>query len=409
MEPRGRGGLSITGKENTENPKTISNTTSCAKTILILPTDLPKPFATPSVNNFPKIVSQPEGVKLHLPPGFKAEVYADGLTNPRWMTVASNGDVFVVESGQNQVTLLRDRKGNGKADFRSVFARHFNLPFGIAIWKDYLYVANTSSIVRFPYHVGQTQADGAPEKIVTGIPGYGYNQHWTRDLIFNAKNGKMYLSVGSANNTREDPLPRATIMEYNPDGSSSRIFASGLRNAVGKAFNPVTGEMWTTCNERDRIGDDLVPDFVTSIKDGGFYGWPYYYIGQNHDPRMPEKPLLKKKTIVPDVLLTSHSAPLGMAFYTGRQFPEEYWNDAFVALHGSTNRKKRTGYKIIRVPFKNGKPLGGYQDFMTGWMLGPDQKEVWGRPAGIVVAKDGSLLVADDGGKKIWRISYNSR
>ncbi|HZP82969.1 MAG TPA: sorbosone dehydrogenase family protein [Chthonomonadaceae bacterium] len=372
----------------------------------LTPQDLPAPYATPSANNEPRVVARPAGASLKVPAGFQVAEFAAGLDNPRWLAIAPNGDVFCVESGPGRVTVLRDADGDGKAEFRQTFATGLTLPFGIAFWKNYLYVANTNSVVRFPYQVGQTEARGGPEVVVPDIPGRGYRQHWTRDLIFNPAGTKMYLSVGSEHNVAEEEPRRAAILEFNPDGSGERIFASGIRNAVGKAFNPVTGQLWTTCNERDGLGDDLVPDYVTSVKEGGFYGWPYYYIGPHHDPRMPAKPELKARVIVPDVLLQSHVAALGMVFYTGKQFPEEYRNDAFVALHGSWNRRERVGYSVIRIRFQNGKPVGGYEDFLTGWMLGPRDPRVWGRPVGLAVAKDGSLLVVDDGAGKIWRVSY---
>ncbi len=373
---------------------------------LIDPKSLPMPYATPAAGSGPKVVPKPDGASLKAPPGFKVSVFAEGLENPRWLTVAPNGDVFVVESGPNRVTVLRDTKGEGKADVKQVFAQGLNLPFGIAFQKDYLYVTNTNSLVRFPYKDGQLQAEGAPEKLAD-LPGLGYRQHWTRDLVFNPAGTKLYISVGSEKDIDEPEEPRrAAILEFNPDGTGQKVYASGIRNASGKAFNPVTRELWATCNERDGLGDELVPDYASSVKEGGFYGWPTYYIGPNRDPRVKDTTLQADKVIVPDCLIQSHSAALGIQFYTGRQFPKEYRNDAFVALHGSGNRARRTGYKVIRLHFKNGKPLGTYEDFLSGWMLAEDDPRVWGRPVGLVVAKDGSLLVVDDGANKIWRVSY---
>lgn len=371
------------------------------------PKGLPKPYATTSANNGPKLVPQPDGAALQVPKGFKVNLFAEGLNNPRNLTVAPNGDVFVVESGPNRITLLRDSNGTGKADVKQVFAEGLNLPYGIAFQKDYLYVSNTNSVVRFPYKAGMLQAAGAPEKVVEELPGLGYRQHWTRDLTFSADGTKMYVSVGSEKDIDEPEEPRrAAILEFNADGSGSRIYASGIRNPSGKAINPVTRELWTTCNERDGLGDELVPDFITSVKEGGFYGWPTYYIGPNRDPRVEDKKLPADKVIVPDLLIPAHSAALGICFYTGNQFPKEYKNDAYVALHGSGNRAKRTGYKVIRVRFKNGKPDGTYENFLSGWMLGEEDARVWGRPVAIAIAKDGSLLVTDDGANKVWRISY---
>jgi glucose/arabinose dehydrogenase len=277
----------------------------------------------------------------------------------------------------------------------------------MAFWKDYLYVANTDSVVRFKYKAGQTKAEGEPEKIAD-LPGKGYRQHWTRNITFSPDGSKMYVSVGSESNVNVEPDPRrAAISEYNPDGTGHRIFAGGLRNPVGLAFYPGTRALWTTVNERDGLGDDLVPDYLTSVKEGGFYGWPYSYIGQNRDPRRTEnRQDLVSRAIVPDVLIQAHSAALGLVFYQGGMFPDEYRGDALVALRGSWNRSKRTGYKIIRVRFRDGKPVGGYEDFLTGWAPDEDSREVWGRPVGLLVMRDGSLLITDDGANKIWRVSY---
>lgn len=374
-------------------------------TIMIKPADLPAPYATGSANNGPRIVPKPDDAALKLPPGFRAEVFAEGFNSPRWLAVAPNGDVFVVESGANRVICLRDTKGAGRADQKEVFADGLSQPFGIAFRQDYLYIGNTGSVVRFDYKAGDMKASGPAETVVPNLPALGYHGHWTRNIAFNSRTGKMYVTVGSETDIGEAKPRRAVILQFNPDGSNEQVYASGLRNPVGLAFAP-NGTLYACVNERDGLGDDLPPDYFTSVTPGGFYGWPYYYIGPNHDPRVPEAPELKSKTIVPDVLFTSHSAALGLVFYTGRMFPKEYQNDAFVALHGSGNRTKRTGYKIVRIPFKQGRPAGGYQDFLTGWMLGEDRAEVWGRPVGLALAKDGALLIADDGAGKIWRVSY---
>jgi glucose/arabinose dehydrogenase len=373
---------------------------------LIDPRSLPKPYATPSQGSGPRMVPQPEGAALQAPKGFKVNLFAEGLNNARWIAVAPNGDVFVTEAGPNRVTVLRDTKGEGRADVKQVYAEGLNLPFGIAFQPGYLYVTNTNAIVRFAYKAGDLAAPGAPEKLAD-LPGLGYRQHWTRDLVFSPDGKKMYVSVGSEKDIDEPEEPhRAAILEFNADGTGERVYASGIRNPSGKAFNPVTGQLWTDCNERDGLGDELVPDYVTAVKEGGFYGWPTYYIGPNRDPRVKDTTLPADKVIVPDCLIQPHSSTLGLLFYTGKQFPAEYRNDAFVALHGSGNRLKRTGYKVIRLHFKNGKPLGTYEDFLTGWMVGEDDPRVWGRPVGMAVAKDGSLLVVDDGANKIWRVSY---
>jgi len=381
---------------------------------LIRPEDLPPPFATKSTDNPPNVVARPAGAELHVPLGFHVDLFYDGRlggdNSPRIMALAPNGDLFVAASGDNRIYVLRDADGDGKAESQFVFAtasQGLNLPFGLAFHEGYLYVGNTNGVVRFAYQSGQTQAKMPAEVVVSGIPGLGYNQHWTRNLVFSPDGKKMYVSVGSMNNLAEEGEKRAAILEFNPDGTGYRRFASGLRNPVGLAFNPVTNELWAAVNERDGLGDDLVPDYFTAVKDGGFYGWPYSYIGAHLDPRMNGKGQdLAAQAIVPDVLFQAHSASLGAVFYTGGMFPEEYHNDAFVAFHGSWNRKLRTGYKVVRVRLKDGKPVGGYEDFLTGWMLAPDNKNVWGRPVGLLVAGDGALLVSDDGGHRIWRVSY---
>jgi glucose/arabinose dehydrogenase len=369
--------------------------------------DLPPPEVQQGPRNFSKVIPRPEGATLSAPEGFSVNEYAADLKKPRWMQLAPNGDIFVAESEAGQISILRDANNDGKVDERFVFATGLSRPFGMAFWKDYLYVGNTDAVVRFKYKAGQTTAEGAAEKIAD-LPMNGYREHWTRNLIFSADGKKLYVTVGSKTNVDagEEPM-RAAISEYNPDGTGHRIFASGLRNPLGLAWNPSTKQLWAAVQERDLIGNDLVPDYVTSVKDGAFYGWPYAYIGPNEDPRRKgEKPELVKKTIVPDVLLQAHSAILGLVFYQGNMFPKEYQGDAFAALHGSWNRDQRTGYKIVRIRFKNGKPVGGYDDFVTGWMLGEDNPNVWGRPVGLLALPDGSLLVTDDGANKIWRVTY---
>jgi glucose/arabinose dehydrogenase len=376
----------------------------------IKPSSLPPPLTTPSVNYPPFVVPKPEGGGLTLPPSFHIDTFADGLENPRWMSVAANGDVFVAESNSGRLTILRGVNKHGRADQRFVFTTGLSQPFGMAFWRQYLYVANTNGVVRFKYHPGQEQSAGEPEKIVD-LPGQGYNQHWTRNLIFSPDGSQMYVTVGSETNAEPESNPlRAAISRYSPDGSGHRIYASGLRNPVGLAFYPGTRTLWAAVQERDGLGDDLVPDYVTSIKEGGFYGWPYFYAGQNEDPgHKGMRPDLMQKTILGDVLIQSHSAVLGLLFYEGNMFPNDYRNNAFVALHGSWNRSKRTGYKIIRIRFKNGKPVGGYDDFIVGWMSNESRAEVWGRPVGLVVLKDGSMLIADDGAQKIWRVTYSKQ
>ncbi len=375
----------------------------------IKPENLPKPYSSESARRGSKVIEQNENSTLKIPKGFKINVYAEGDFNyPRWMVLAPNNDVFVADSRVNSIVILRDNNKDGTADERFVFAENLAQPFGMAFSNGYFYVANTDSVVRFKYKTGQTKAEGAPDKIIELTEG-GYNQHWTRNILFSPNGKKLYVSIGSSGNVDvEKDERRAGISEYNPDGTGYRLYASGLRNPIGLAWNPKNGELWTAVNERDGLGEDLVPDYVTSVKDGAFYGFPYAYIGQNEEPRRKgESPEMVRKSIVPDVLLTSHSAALGIAFYNAKMFPKEYQGDAFVALHGSWNREKLTGYKIIRVKFNNGKLVGNqYEDFVSGWLPSEDSAEVWGRPVGLLVNSDGSLLIADDGAKKIWRVSY---
>ncbi len=265
-------------------------------------------------------------------------------------------------------------------------------------------------MIRYAYEPGQLTANGPAETVIPELPAGGRNNHWTRNLLFNADHSKLYVSVGSASNLGVEPPQRAAILECDPDGSNLRIFASGLRNPVGLAWNPVSGDLWTSVNERDLLGDDLAPDYVTSVQDGGFYGWPYYFIGENFDSRMEGKgtPPDASEVVVPDVLVQAHSAALGMTFYTGEMFPEEYRGDLFVAFHGSWNRSLRTGYKVVRIPFDDeGKPEGGYENFLIGWLPAPDSPWVWGRPVMVTQAPDGALLVVEDTGDKVWRISYS--
>jgi len=374
------------------------------------PNKLPPPFQTESARRNSRVIPQPANAKLFVPKGFKVNVFAEGgFRYPRWMALAPNGDVFLADSYANSIIVLRDKDKDGVAEERFVFSDKLAQPFGMAFHKGWFYVANTNSIVRFTYKPGQTAAEGEPEKLVELTPG-GYNQHWTRNILFSPDGTKMFVSIGSATNVSVETDPRrAAISVYDPDGKNHRIFASGLRNPIGLAWNPKTGELWTAVNERDGLGDDLVPDYTTSVKEGGFYGWPYSYIGQNEDPRRKgEDPELVKKAIVPDVLFTSHVAALGIQFYTGKMFPKEYLGDAFVAFHGSWNRQKLSGYTIVRVKFDDKGKLEGnsYEDFVSGWLPDENSNEVWGRPVGLLVAPDGSLLIADDGGRKIWRIRY---
>lgn len=373
-------------------------------------TKLPPPFQTESARRISKVVPMPASGKLMVPKGFKVNVFAEGnFREPRWMALAPNGDVFLADSRANTIHVLRDKDKDGVAEERFVFSDKLSQPFGMAFHKDWFYVANTDSIVRFRYKPGQTAAEGEPERLVELTPG-GYNQHWTRNILFSPDGTKMYVSIGSATNVSVEADPRrAAVSVYDPDGKNHRIFAAGLRNPIGLAWNPKTGELWTAVNERDGLGDDLVPDYATSVKEGGFYGWPYSYLGQNVDPRRKgEQPDLVKKSIVPDVIFQSHVAALGIQFYSAKMFPKEYQNDAFVAFHGSWNRQKLSGYKVVRIKFDDKGRLEGnsYEDFVSGWLPDENSSEVWGRPVGVLVHADGSLLITDDGGDKVWRVSY---
>jgi glucose/arabinose dehydrogenase len=379
--------------------------------------DLPKPYESRSVNNQPRIVKRPEGAQPRVPAGFQVEEFAAGFTNPRLVRAAPNGDVFLAESQAGRIRVLRARDGAGKPESVEVFASGLDRPFGIAFYPPgpdprYVYVGETGAVVRFPYQNGDLKARGKREVIVPDISSGGLLQgggHWTRDLAFSNDGRKMFVSVGSRSNDAENGMEReekrADILQYNPDGSGFRVYAGGIRNAVGIAVHPKTGELWASVNERDGLGDDLPPDYITRVKDGGFYGWPWFYIGGHPDPRHPNAhPELRDKVLVPDVLIQSHSASLEMTFYMGKQFPSEYAGDAFAAEHGSWNRDRRTGYKVIRVPLRDGAPTGEYEDFLTGFVT--PEGNVWGRPVGVAVARDGSLLVTDDAGEKLWRVSY---
>jgi glucose/arabinose dehydrogenase len=382
--------------------------------------DLPKPFESESVRNGPKLAKRPEGAMPKVPAGFKVEEFASGFKNPRLIRTAPNGDLLVAESRANLVRVIRASKDGSKAEINEVYAADLKRPFGIAFYPlgpnpQYIYIGNTDSIVRYPYKNGDIKPSGKAEMVVPDIPGWGEltgGGHWTRDIAFSRDGKKMFVSVGSRSNVYENPneneKDRATILEFNPDGTGRRIYVSGIRNAVGIAIHPQTGELWASVNERDGLGDDLVPDYVTRVKNGSFYGWPWFYIGPNQDPRHPSKyPELRYKVSIPDVLLQSHTASLQIEFYTGKMFPREYRNDAFAAQHGSWNRARRTGYKVIRVPQKNGVPTGEYEDFMTGFVT--PEGDVWGRPVGVTVGKDGSLFVTDDGSSTIWRVTYTGK
>ncbi len=380
--------------------------------------DLPPPYATESAQNGPRLIPRPQAAWPKCLPGFKVDLYATKLQNPRLIRVAPNGDLFLAESSPGKIKIFRGTTGDGQASESYVYATGLRQPFGIAFYPlgpnpKWLYVANTDSIVRFPYKNGDTQASSQPEVVVSDIPGGGRLQgggHWTRDVVFSKDGTRMYVSVGSKSNvddtdTNAGEFHRANVLEYTPEGKFQKIYAAGIRNAVGLAVNPNTGELWCSVNERDGLGDNLVPDYITHLEEDGFYGWPWYYMGSIQDPRHVGKHSeLKNKVIVPDVLLQPHNASLEMTFYEGSQFPKEYRGSAFAAEHGSWNRSKRTGYELIRVPMRDGRADGSYEDFVTGFTT--DDGQVWGRPVGVAEAKDGSLFLSDDGSRSIWLIRY---
>ncbi len=366
---------------------------------------LPAPFATKSSGNGPKVVNPPQGFLPVAPAGFHVNVFAQDFKRVRFLATAPNGDIFVADTGANEVVVLRDPRHTGGAAQREVFAGNLKMPFGIAFREDYVYVGNTGEVVRFRYDQQTSKRLGEAEHILD-LPAYG--GHSTRTLAFSKDGRHLYISVGSDGNIeiQKDPR-RAAILVCDPDGKNSRIFASGLRNSVGLAIEPSSGAVWAAVNERDELGDNLPPDYFTSVKDGGFYGWPYSYIGDNVDPRVqPQKPELVAKAIIPDVLLGAHVAPLEFAFYTGTQFPESYRGGAFIAEHGSWNRASRAGYQVVFVGFKDGKAAVDPVAFLTGFAPDPSSHEVYGRPVGVTVASDGALLISDDGGNVIYRVTY---
>lgn len=367
---------------------------------------LPPP--TSSGPNPPKIVPKPDGVQLTLPPGFRIDVFAEGLKRPRWAVEAPNGDVFVSDPSLGSVLVLHDLNGNHAIEEseRTEFATGLKQPFGMAFANGGFYVADTDAVLRFTYTPGQRRAEGEPVK-VADLPN-GPKGHWTRNIRFTPDGSAFYVTVGSSSDVDPDPDPlRAAVLRFKADGTGREVIVTGTRNPIGLDLHPVTAEPWVAVQERDGIGDDAVPDYVTHLQPGVFYGWPYAYIGPHEEPRRKgERPDLVKTAIVPDVLIQSHSAVMGLAFYTGTSFPAKYRGGAFVALRGSSGRSRRTGYKVVYLPFAGGKASGGYEDFVVGWMLGEDSAEVWGRPVGLCVLKDGSMLVTDDGAARIWRVRY---
>jgi glucose/arabinose dehydrogenase len=375
--------------------------------------NLPEPYATKSVTNHPSVTGWIEGKKPIAPDGFTVIKFADGFENPRWIYEGPNGDLFISESSTsansaNRITILQDKDQDGTFDTREIFLSNLNKPFGMLILGDYFYVADTDALMRYPYKKGQQTITETGKKILD-LPAGGYNNHWTRNIIASPNGDKIYISVGSGSNVGEhgmkNEIRRANILEINPDGSGEKIYASGLRNPVAMEFYPGTETLWTAVNERDGLGDNLVPDYMTSVKRDGFYGWPYSYWGQHVDPRLEgQRNDLVEKAIVPDVDLGSHTASLGMTFYDQEGFPARYLNGAFVGQHGSWNRSEFSGYKVVFIPFSNGKPSGPMEDFLTGFIEDAKKGKVYGRPVCVTVLKDGSLLVADDAGNTIWQV-----
>lgn len=413
-----------------QNKKQVSDTSK----------GLPDPYATKSSVKFSKVIGWPEDTLPKAPPNFTVTRFAGGLNNPRWIYVAPNGDILVAEArtqkkgfkkvaskiiGQsasqnvndnesgNRIILFRDNDNDGVPDVTNVFLHGLNQPLGMLIIGSSFYVANTDGLWKYPYKTGDTKITGNGVKIME-LPAGGYNNHWTRNIITNASQDKIYISVGSGSNVGEHGMEhevrRANILVIDTNGRNEKIYASGLRNPVGMDWAPGTATLWTVVNERDELGDELVPDFLTSVKEGGFYGWPYSYWGQYPDPRLEGQRMdLVKKAIVPDVDLGSHTASLGLAFNKGTAFPEQYKGAAFIGQHGSWNRSEFVGYKVVYVPFKNGKPSGKPQDFLTGFIVKPGGREVYGRPVGVAFSKSGYMLVADDAGNMIWCVRYSGR
>jgi len=397
---------------------------------------LPPPLHTKSTTNYSKVIGWSDGKTPVAPAGFTVTKFADKLKHPRWIYVADNGDIFVAESNTllkgiqklgpifspkirsqhygksaDRITMFRDADKNGIFERYFVFAENLNQPFGMLIMKNHFYVANTNGLMQFDYKVNDTCLSGKGKKIVS-LPAKKPNRHWTRNIIPNQNGDKIYIAIGSSTNIAEKGLDkekgRAQIIEINPDGSGESIYASGLRNPVGMAWASGTSVLWTVVNERDELGDELVPDYLTSVQKGGFYGWPFAYWGQHLDPRMKDNQRLDlvSKTLVPDVSLGSHTASLGLVFYNKIAFPSKYWNGAFITQHGSWNRKKLSGYKVVFVPFRDGKPIGEMEDFLTGFIVeGSTNSEVRGRPVGLALLADGSMLVSDDVSNIIWRIN----
>jgi glucose/arabinose dehydrogenase len=370
--------------------------------------DLPKPFATSSALRFPTIVKRNSRMPL-APAGFKVSIFADKLDHPRWMTVAPNGDVFLAESNEGKITLLRDTDGDGRAEERFSYATGFRRPHGLAIRQGEIFVSDVRAIWRMPYAPAETASKARRPLTQAGAFG-NPGSHWTRNFVFAPNGEAIFVAIGSRSNASEDPLPLASVQRFDANGRNRTTFASGLRNPIGIAFYPNTQDLYVVVNERDGLGDGLVPDYLTRIREGEFFGWPYAYLGGIPDPDQgAKKPNKVASTVGPDILFEAHSAPVGLAFNKGDNFPEDMRGDGFVALRGSWNAGAPTGYKVVRVKFEKNRPSGGYENFLTGfWISGLEKAEVIGRPAGLVFANDGALLIADDSGGVIWRVAYTA-
>lgn len=399
-------------------PQAIQTTPLTPTPIQISLDRLPPPFATNSASKSPNVIPIPSNPTLKVPEGFTVNVFAEGLDRPRWLALTPSGEVLVTETQQNQIRRLHDTDGDGVADENAIFATAANgldIPFGMAFAGGYFFLGNTASVLRFPYQPGQAQLTGVGEKIAD-LPGGGYNQHWTRNVIPDPNGQRLYVSIGSESNVDSEPLPRASVQVMDLDGSNQQTFAAGLRNPVGLAFHPVSQELYTTVNERDGLGDDLVPDYLTRLQFGEFYGWPYAYLTPDRlDPRQVQNgrstnPELAARTRTPDVLFQAHSAALGLQFYDGKTFPERYHKGAFVAFRGSWNRNEGTGYKLVFVPFDaEHRPLGYYEEFLSGFLVDPAGPTTWGRPVGVLVLPDGSLLFTEEANGRIYRVQYSGR
>lgn len=410
------------GSKNTKEKEAAATTPADTVATVVHEVSLPQPYATPSVTKYADVIGWDSSHKPVAPAGFAVQRFADSLDNPRWIYQAPNGDVFVAESNSphslldrvtaqrtsaNRITRFHGIGPDGRAASRSIYLTSLRMPFGMLVIGNYFYVANTDGLMQYPYDPGAVSIKANGKKILE-LP--GGPRHWTRNIIANADGSKIYIAVGSstdhADKGVDKEMRRADILEVNADGSGEKIYAGGLRNPVGMGWAPGTKTLWTVVNERDELGDNLVPDYLTSVKEGGFYGWPYSYFGAHKDPRVKEKnQTLVDRAIVPDVALDNHSASLGLAFYDRDAFPAKYRNGVFIGQHGSWNKSEMAGYRVVFVPFKNGKPAGISEDFLTGFIADTASHKVYGRPVGVAVLQDGSLLVADDAGNAVWRVS----